>query len=84
MNINIPNVWAAPQGWQCPMCRRVYSPTQPMCMYCPEDAAKGPTARPGCGCLPGAELTCPSSGCPRKPFPVTTTTTVSAEASRNG
>ena len=24
----------APQGWQCPVCRRVYSPTTPWCLYC--------------------------------------------------
>ena len=24
----------AQQGWQCPICRRVYSPTTPMCYYC--------------------------------------------------
>ena len=23
-----------PQGWQCPVCGRVYSPTSPMCLYC--------------------------------------------------
>ena len=23
-----------PQGWQCPICKRVYSPTTPMCNYC--------------------------------------------------
>lgn len=23
-----------PQGWQCPVCKRVYSPTVPMCYYC--------------------------------------------------
>ena len=23
------------QGWQCPCCRRIYSPTTPMCYYCP-------------------------------------------------
>lgn len=22
------------QGWQCPCCKRVYSPTTSMCMYC--------------------------------------------------
>lgn len=22
------------QGWQCPLCRRVYSPMTPMCLYC--------------------------------------------------
>ena len=29
-NINIP----VQQGWQCPICKRVYSPTIPMCFYC--------------------------------------------------
>lgn len=24
----------AQQGWQCPVCRRVYSPTTSMCYYC--------------------------------------------------
>lgn len=24
----------ASQGWQCPLCKRVYSPYTPMCMYC--------------------------------------------------
>ena len=24
----------APQGWQCPICGRVYSPSSPMCWYC--------------------------------------------------
>lgn len=24
----------APQGWQCPICKRVYSPTTPMCYSC--------------------------------------------------
>ena len=22
------------QGWQCPICKRVYSPTTPFCYYC--------------------------------------------------
>ena len=22
------------QGWQCPICGRIYSPTTPMCFYC--------------------------------------------------
>lgn len=26
-----------PQGWQCPICKRVYSPTTQMCMYCGEE-----------------------------------------------
>ncbi len=24
----------APQGWQCPICGRVYSPMTPICYYC--------------------------------------------------
>lgn len=24
----------APQGWQCPICKRVYSPNTYMCYYC--------------------------------------------------
>ena len=24
----------APQGWQCPICKRVYSPSTPMCLSC--------------------------------------------------
>ena len=24
----------APQGWQCPICKRVYSPMTMMCFYC--------------------------------------------------
>ena len=23
-----------PQGWQCPVCKRVYSPSTSMCMFC--------------------------------------------------
>jgi hypothetical protein len=23
------------QGWQCPGCQKIYSPTTPMCYYCP-------------------------------------------------
>ena len=29
----MPNMMA-PQGWQCPCCNRVYSPTTPMCFTC--------------------------------------------------
>lgn len=27
-----------PTGWQCPVCRRVYSPTTPQCFSCPGGA----------------------------------------------
>jgi hypothetical protein len=25
-----------PQGWECPKCKRVYSPTTSMCSHCPQ------------------------------------------------
>ena len=25
-----------PQGWECPKCKRVYSPTTTMCAHCPQ------------------------------------------------
>jgi len=25
-----------PQGWECPKCKRVYSPTTQMCSHCPQ------------------------------------------------
>ena len=25
------------QGWQCPICKRVYAPSTPMCWYCGEE-----------------------------------------------
>ena len=31
---NLYEMMGAPQGWQCPICKRVYSPTTPMCWYC--------------------------------------------------
>lgn len=27
-----------PQGWQCPVCQRVFSPTTAMCLNCPPRA----------------------------------------------
>ena len=26
------------QGWQCPICKRVYNPRQEMCLYCGENS----------------------------------------------
>ena len=26
------------QGWQCPVCKRVYAPSTPMCYYCGGDS----------------------------------------------
>lgn len=28
-----------PQGWICPKCGRVYSPTTPMCLYCKNETS---------------------------------------------
>ena len=36
MGMSIENIQ---QGWQCPICKRVYSPTTMMCMYCGEEGA---------------------------------------------
>lgn len=36
MTVNIPFPGAsAPQGWQCPVCHRVYAPHVTMCTACP-------------------------------------------------
>lgn len=32
-----------PQGWQCPVCKRVYSPSVSMCMYCGNKETTGAT-----------------------------------------
>ena len=30
-----PNYYSwGPEGWRCPVCGRIYSPTTPMCFYC--------------------------------------------------
>lgn len=33
-------LFSATQGWQCPICGRVYSPTTPMCFYCGKEELK--------------------------------------------
>ena len=30
--------YGIPQGWQCPVCKRVYSPTWPLCTICGGEA----------------------------------------------
>lgn len=35
----------AQQGWQCPICKRVYSPSTMMCCYCGGDTEKVPDVR---------------------------------------
>lgn len=34
------NTFGAPQGWQCPICKRVYSPFTPMCYHCSNSSFK--------------------------------------------
>ena len=35
------------QGWQCPRCQRVYSPTTQMCLFCqPRQTIQTPTTNP--------------------------------------
>ena len=34
----------APQGWQCPICKRVYSPMTTMCYYCGNGVATTSTS----------------------------------------
>lgn len=34
MSDKINGLFFAQQGWQCPTCKRVYSPFTPMCLYC--------------------------------------------------
>jgi hypothetical protein len=42
----------APQGWQCPLCQRAYSPTTPMCFYCPSTTTTQPNTYPTTGKAP--------------------------------
>ena len=37
------NWTSTPQGWQCPVCKRVYSPTTAMCMFCGNEESKATT-----------------------------------------
>ena len=38
------NEFIAQQGWQCPICKTVYSPNTPMCYYCNPGATKTTTS----------------------------------------
>ena len=33
-----------PQGWECPKCKRVYSPTTSMCSHCPQNTTSVTTS----------------------------------------
>lgn len=56
----IPSPWspAVQQGWQCPSCRRCYSPSMVMCSYCPAEpvTSTGTNVSPGCSC--GTTIPC--------------------------
>lgn len=60
--LGIPFGWPGyaitPQGWQCPACQRVYSPSMVMCSYCPAEpvTTTGSGTAPGCSC--GTPIPC--------------------------
>jgi len=45
------------QGWQCPCCQRVYSPTTPMCFTCPQPTTVAPSTVPTTGTPPNNPYT---------------------------
>ena len=53
-----PDYTAIQQGWQCPVCRRVWAPSVAMCNYCPAQpvASTGTHVFPGCSC--GTAIPC--------------------------
>jgi hypothetical protein len=40
----------APQGWECPKCGRVYSPSMIMCSYCPQQPVTTTGTNTGTAC----------------------------------
>ena len=46
----IENKLIAPQGWQCPVCKRVYSPLTPMCFYCGQETETNTTTSDSLDC----------------------------------
>lgn len=57
---------SAPQGWQCPSCRRVYAPSVAMCFSCPAEpaASTGTSADPYACICDGVTM----QQCPAHPF----------------
>ena len=45
------------QGWECPKCGHVYSPSMVMCSYCPQQATV--TTSTGTACTCGTTAVCP-------------------------
>lgn len=46
MNELFTNVW---KGWQCPICKRIYSPFTSMCLYCGGNQETQTTISPNTG-----------------------------------
>ena len=40
-----------PQGWECPKCKRIYSPTTQMCSYCPQNVTSVTTTETATGTI---------------------------------
>ena len=63
--INFPS---AQQGWECPKCGRVYSPSTTMCLYCPTQTTttkidtSSPSALAGWNIKVTSTQGCPSCG----------------------
>lgn len=55
----------AQQGWQCPCCKKVYSPTTPMCFYCAAPVKTGSSTDPCPGCPVGIICRTPRNDCGR-------------------
>ena len=52
----------AQQGWQCPICMRVYSPTTPMCFTCGGNVSTQPKPNTEGTAIKGACSNCWGSG----------------------
>lgn len=68
--------WSGPQGWICPKCGRVYSPSTPMCYFCSGNDSGG------------NQFTCGTSNTgdkfPLSTFPFTWSTNESSGGTNNG
>ena len=50
------------QGWQCPCCSRIYSPTTPMCFTCGGPTKAAPDTKIDSDAIKGACTSCWGSG----------------------
>lgn len=60
---DIYNFTVPQQGWQCPCCRRVYSPTTVMCWFCPASTSTTSGSSESYKCAHGQEYNSCEFGC---------------------